>query len=77
MPAQKVEEVVEDVSNEDRVLRLMSKLTLEQKVSLLSGKDFWRTQDIPEHGIPSLKVTDGPNGARGEFFTDGTPVCCL
>ncbi|RPA83048.1 hypothetical protein BJ508DRAFT_317917 [Ascobolus immersus RN42] len=52
----------------------MSKLSLEQKVSLLSGKDFWRTQDIPEHGIPSLKVTDGPNGARGEFFTDGTPA---
>ena len=32
---------------------------------------------IPEHGIPPLKVTDGPNGARGEFFTDGTPVCSV
>jgi beta-glucosidase len=29
---------------------------------------------IPEKGIPSIKTTDGPNGARGEFFTNGTPV---
>ncbi|RPA90564.1 hypothetical protein L873DRAFT_1717239 [Choiromyces venosus 120613-1] len=58
----------------DRVRDLLSKLTLEQKVSLLAAQDFWRTQAIPEHGIPSMKVTDGPNGARGEFFTDGTPA---
>jgi hypothetical protein len=29
---------------------------------------------MPEKGIPSIKTTDGPNGARGEFFTNGTPV---
>ncbi|KAF2187847.1 glycoside hydrolase family 3 protein [Zopfia rhizophila CBS 207.26] len=29
---------------------------------------------IPEMGIPSIKTTDGPNGARGEFFTNGTPA---
>jgi hypothetical protein len=45
------------------------------QVSLLAGQDFWRTQEIKELGIPALKVTDGPNGARGEYFTDGTPVC--
>ncbi|CCX30362.1 Similar to Beta-glucosidase B; acc. no. Q5BFG8 [Pyronema omphalodes CBS 100304] len=43
-------------------------------VSLLSGQDFWRTRAIPSHQIPALKVTDGPNGARGEYFTDGTPA---
>jgi len=32
---------------------------------------------IPEKGIPSIKTTDGPNGARGEFFTNGTPVSLL
>lgn len=25
-------------------------------------------------GIPSIKTTDGPNGARGQFFKNGTPV---
>jgi hypothetical protein len=47
-------------------------LTLQ--ISLLAGADFWRTMPIPERGIPSIKTTDGPNGARGEFFTNGTPV---
>ncbi|KAA8893835.1 glycoside hydrolase superfamily [Sphaerosporella brunnea] len=69
----KVQEVVE-ISASPRVRELMSKLTLEQKISLLAGQDFWRTQEIKELGIPALKVTDGPNGARGQYFTDGTPA---
>ncbi|MCJ1477572.1 hypothetical protein MMC13_006245 [Lambiella insularis] len=36
--------------------------------------DFWRTVAIPSKKIPSLKTTDGPNGARGSFFKDGTPA---
>lgn len=44
------------------------------KISLLAGSDFWRTVPIPEKGIPSIKTTDGPNGARGAFFKNGTPV---
>ncbi|CAI6331495.1 unnamed protein product [Periconia digitata] len=44
------------------------------QISLLAGSDFWRTMPIPGKGVPSIKTTDGPNGARGEFFTNGTPV---
>ncbi|KAJ4011933.1 hypothetical protein NW752_004328 [Fusarium irregulare] len=47
-------------------------LTLEEKVSLLTAADFWRTKAIPEKGIPSIKTTDGPNGARGGIFVGGT-----
>lgn len=39
-------------------------LTLEQKASLLSGKDFWSTKEIAEAGVPSLVLTDGPHGIR-------------
>ncbi|HEX2953394.1 MAG TPA: glycoside hydrolase family 3 C-terminal domain-containing protein, partial [Bacillota bacterium] len=39
-------------------------LTLEEKVSLLSGKDFWGTVPIERLGIPSLVMTDGPHGVR-------------
>jgi beta-glucosidase len=42
-------------------------LTLEQKASLTSGRDFWHTQDVDKHGIPTLLVTDGPHGVRKQL----------
>ena len=40
-------------------------MTLEEQVSLLSGADFWSLPAIARLGIGRLRVTDGPNGARG------------
>ena len=45
--------------------RLAGELTLAEQVSLLSGEDFWSLPAIPRLGIGKLRVTDGPNGARG------------
>ncbi|KAK6065058.1 glycoside hydrolase family 3 domain protein [Seiridium cupressi] len=47
-------------------------LSLEEKVSLLTAADFWRTKSIPAKGIPAIKTSDGPNGARGGIFVGGT-----
>lgn len=44
---------------------LISALTLEEQVSLLSGEDFWSLPAIERLGIATLRVSDGPNGARG------------
>lgn len=44
---------------------LVEKMTLEEKVSLLAGANMWETVPIERLGIPAIKVTDGPNGARG------------
>lgn len=41
------------------------------------GVDFWHTKALPEHGIPSLRLTDGPNGVRGTKFFNGVPAACF
>jgi len=40
-------------------------LSLAEKASLLAGRDMWHTVAVDRAGVPSLKVTDGPRGARG------------
>ncbi len=47
---------------------LLSKLTLKEKVSLLSGLDWWRTVPIERLGIPSLAMIDGPHGVRTDML---------
>ena len=45
---------------------VLAALTLEEKASLLSGRDFWRTKHITEKGVPSMRMADGPHGVRRE-----------
>ncbi len=47
-----------------KIKDLLSKLTLEEKAGLCSGKDFWRTKPVDRLGIPSVMVSDGPSGLR-------------
>ncbi|WP_460072703.1 glycoside hydrolase family 3 C-terminal domain-containing protein [Streptomyces sp. YKOK-I1] len=37
---------------------------LDEKTSLLSGRDLWSTEAHDEAGIPSLVLSDGPHGVR-------------
>lgn len=39
-------------------------MTLEEKASYLSGKDFWHTDDIQRLDVPAFMMCDGPNGLR-------------
>jgi len=40
-------------------------LTLEAKAAITAGYDVWTVPGIESLGIPPLRMTDGPNGARG------------
>ncbi|KAF8687616.1 glycosyl hydrolase 3 family, partial [Rhizoctonia solani] len=55
----------------------ISKLSLNEKTRLLAGIDMWHTYAVPRLGIPSLRFTDGPNGARGTKFFEGVPAACF
>ncbi|MEM9742196.1 MAG: glycoside hydrolase family 3 C-terminal domain-containing protein [Pseudomonadota bacterium] len=51
---------------DEAVTAVLAKLSLEEKISLMSGNATWSVGALPEHGIPSLKLCDGPNAARGD-----------
>ena len=56
----------------------IAEMTLDEKASLTNGVDFWNLAAVERLGIPSIQVTDGPNGARGSaLFGLGseTSVC--
>jgi beta-glucosidase len=44
---------------------LVDTMTLAEQVSLLSGADFWSLPAIDRLGLSKLRMSDGPNGARG------------
>ena len=46
---------------------LVSQMTLEEKASLLSGADNWRTKRVPRLNLESVAVSDGPHGLRKEI----------
>lgn len=60
--------------DEKKYSELLSKLTLEEKASLCSGLTNWLTKPIDRLGIPSVWMSDGPNGIRKEKQTGGTNI---
>ncbi len=53
----------------DILKEYISKMTLEEKCSLLSGGSFWYTQKIDHLSIPQIMLTDGPHGLRKQNET--------
>jgi beta-glucosidase len=47
---------------------LLEALTLEEKASLTAGEDMFSTAAVDRVGIPKIRVTDGPAGAKGLSF---------
>ena len=57
---------------------ILEALSLEERVSLLAGASFWLTVPIEDAGVPAVKVSDGPNGARGGgALVGGVSAACF
>tara|TARA_B100001123_G_scaffold433156_1_gene557320 strand:+ start:1110 stop:3557 length:2448 start_codon:yes stop_codon:yes gene_type:complete len=59
----------------DKVEYLLSELSIEEAISIISGSDAWHSTGVERLSIPRLKLTDGPNGARGDGVSGKTSAC--
>lgn len=55
---------------EKQIEEILSKLTLEEKISMIHGSGLFRTAEVPRLGIPCLHMSDGPMGIRKQFPDD-------
>lgn len=48
----------------DQIREILSKMTLEDKISICNGTDFWHSRGMEKYGIPPFMMCDGPHGVR-------------
>jgi beta-glucosidase len=51
----------------EKAVELVAQMTLKEKATLGSGKDFWYLKGIERLGLPEIMVTDGPHGLRKQL----------
>ncbi|UVJ41579.1 beta-glucosidase [Arthrobacter sp. CJ23] len=60
-------------ATELRLESLLAELTLDEKVQLLTGRDFWTTWPLEKIGLRRMLFSDGPTGVRGEVWDEREP----
>ncbi|WP_330330235.1 glycoside hydrolase family 3 C-terminal domain-containing protein [Streptomyces sp. NBC_00536] len=67
----------DDRTRDDVVEAALGKLGLDTKTRLLAGQDMWTLPALPEIGLGSLVMSDGPVGVRGVRWTADDPSIAL
>ena len=62
---------------DQKIESLIGQMTIEEKIAMLAGADMWHTVAIERLGIPAIRVTDGPIGARGTQPRQGPTSACF
>ena len=58
---------------EDELRQRVARLSVGQKVRLLTGADFWALYPEPDAGLRRLVTSDGPAGVRGGSVAPAPP----
>ncbi|MFJ2262785.1 glycoside hydrolase family 3 protein [Streptomyces sp. NPDC087844] len=66
-----------DQAREAVVEAALARLDLDTKARLLAGQDMWSLPELPEIGLRSLVMSDGPIGVRGVRWTADDPSVAL
>ncbi|MBV1935084.1 glycoside hydrolase family 3 C-terminal domain-containing protein [Streptomyces sp. BV286] len=66
-----------DQAREAAVEAALAALDLDAKARLLAGQDMWSLPALPEIGLQSLVMSDGPIGVRGVRWTSDDPSIAL
>ncbi|MFF7239241.1 glycoside hydrolase family 3 C-terminal domain-containing protein [Streptomyces collinus] len=66
-----------DEAREAAVEAALGRLGLDAKTRLLAGQDMWSLPALPEIGLRSLVMSDGPIGVRGVRWTADDPSVAL
>ncbi|RVT79727.1 glycosyl hydrolase [Flavobacterium sufflavum] len=57
-------------ANDAEIDKLISQMTLEEKIGMLHGNSMFANGGVKRLGIPELKMADGPLGVREEISRD-------
>ena len=64
----------------NNIEELLKEMTIDEKISLLTGGNDLKTHKIEKYGIPEIRLSDGPHGVRiipnlQKCNIDGGDVC--
>ncbi|GHC60347.1 glycoside hydrolase family 3 C-terminal domain-containing protein [Streptomyces violaceochromogenes] len=70
-------QAMQDAAREVVVETALGALDLDAKTRLLAGQDVWSLPALPEAGLASLVMSDGPIGVRGVHWSADDPSVAL